>query len=251
MATACRLELIAPQWPAPAGVRAVATTRGGGVSTGSFASLNLGDHVGDDPAAVTANRQRLGMTLEFQSEPRWLRQVHSAQVVRAEQLRAMPEADAIIASTTGLTCAVLTADCLPVLLCDDTGGHVAAAHAGWRGLAAGILEATVAGLGAAGVAPSRLLAWLGPAISGAAYEVGTEVREVVLASDPGAAVGFAANARGRWQMDLPGLARRRLATLGVQRVYGGELCTHGDPARFFSHRRDGSCGRQATLIWME
>ncbi|MDQ1304042.1 MAG: purine-nucleoside/S-methyl-5-thioadenosine phosphorylase / adenosine deaminase, partial [Pseudomonadota bacterium] len=159
-------------------------------------------------------------------------------------------ADAIIAGRAGQACVVMTADCLPVLFCNAAGTRVAAAHAGWRGLAAGVLEATVTALAGRGAAPATLMAWIGPAISAAAYEVGSEVREAFLAVDPAAGSGFSANARGRWQLDLVAIARRRLAAVGVQCVYGGDLCTAGDPARFFSHRRDGNCGRQATLIWI-
>jgi hypothetical protein len=245
------MEFIVPDWPAPAMVRAVATTRAGGVSTGSFASLNLGDHVGDDPAAVAANRGRLDATLHLPASPRWLRQVHGTVVARAEEGVAAPVADAMLAVTPGTLCAVLTADCLPVLFCDAAGHRVAVAHAGWRGLAAGILPAVVRALGDTGAEVRHLLAWFGPAISGPAYEVGGEVRDEFLRQDPGAEAGFTANSRGRWQLDLAAVARRQLQSLGVTRIFGGTCCTHGDPARFFSHRRDGQCGRQATLIWLE
>jgi YfiH family protein len=247
VAETARLDLIAPDWPAPPAVRALATGRAGGTSRGIYASLNLGDHVGDEPARVAANRERLRRLAGLPAEPRWLRQVHGNAVAAAEA--AAPEADAMVTREPRVVCAVLTADCLPVLLCDEAGRHVAAAHAGWRGLQAGILEATVARLRAAGA--GELIAWLGPAISARAYEVGAELREAFLGTDPGAGEGFAPNARGRWQMDLPGIARRRLLALGVAAVYGGTLCTHGDAARFFSHRRDGTTGRQATLIWLE
>jgi YfiH family protein len=242
------LALIRPDWPAPARVRAAATTRAGGVSAGRYASLNLGDHVGDAAAAVRENRLRLRRALDLAAEPLWLRQVHGATVVEASGAGAA--ADAMIADGTGAVCAVLTADCLPVIFCDEGGTHVAAAHAGWRGLAAGVLEATVGRLTDRGIAPGRLLAWIGPAIGAAAYEVGPEVRAAFLAADAAAATGFTANARGRWQLDLPSLARRRLAAAGVTRVYGGDLCTYADSGRFFSHRRDGACGRQATLVWL-
>jgi YfiH family protein len=240
--------LIPADWPAPPGVRAVATTRAGGVSAGRYATLNLGDHVGDEPAAVAANRARLRAALGV-AEPLWLRQVHGVRVASAEDFTPGAEADAIDASTPGAVCAVLTADCLPVAFCDETGCHVGMAHAGWRGLAAGVLEATVAAFRVRGIPPGRLLAWIGPGIGPAAYEVGADVRAAFLAADPGAVAGFQANARDRWQLDLPLLARRRLAAAGVTRVWGGHLCTHADPGRFFSHRRDGRCGRQATLVW--
>jgi hypothetical protein len=244
------IALIVPDWPAPANVRAVATTRAGGVSAGRFGGLNLGDHVGDDPPAVAENRVRLRDALHLATEPRWMQQVHGTAVACAEQGIATPVADAMIAATPGRACAVLTADCLPVLLCDLQGRHVAAAHAGWRGLAAGILPATVNALREAGAKAGDLLVWFGPAISEPAYEVGNEVRDQFLRQDPGAEVGFSANARGRWQLDLLAVARRQLQSLGLTRIYGGTYCTLGDPDRFFSHRRDGQCGRQATLIWL-
>jgi len=244
------LQLIEPDWPAPARVRAMATTRAGGVSAAAYASLNLGDHVGDDPAAVAENRRRLAAALKLPAAPLWLRQVHGRRVASAGRDGAGTEADAMVATVPGAVCAVLTADCLPVLFCDQGGTAVAAAHAGWRGLAAGVLEATVAALVAAGASADRLMAWIGPAIGAPAYEVGEEVRSAFLATDAGAAAGFLANARGRWQLDLAGLARRRLAAAGVGRVYGGQHCTYSDPQRFFSHRRDGRCGRQAALVWI-
>ncbi|MCL4778498.1 MAG: peptidoglycan editing factor PgeF [Gammaproteobacteria bacterium] len=244
------MDLVAPDWPAPPRVHAVATTRGGGVSSGVYRSLNLGDHVGDDPDAVAENRRRLAAALGLASRPRWLRQVHGTAVADAATAASDPEADAMIAAAAGTACVVLTADCLPVLFCDVAGSRVAAAHAGWRGLAGGVLEATVAALVASGVRAGDLLAWIGPAIGAAAYEVGDDVRSAFLANDPQAAAGFTANARGRWQLDLPGLARQRLAAAGVRQVHGGNLCTHADPQRFFSHRRDGYCGRQASLVWL-
>lgn len=245
-----QLDLIRPDWPAPATVRAFATTRAGGCSRGVYASLNLGDHVGDDPAAVEGNRRCLRQVLALPAEPLWLQQVHGIAVADADAVSGPTAADAIIADRAGQACVVMTADCLPVLFCNAAGTRVAAAHAGWRGLAAGVLEATVAALAGSGASPATLMAWIGPAISAAAYEVGTEVREAFLAADPAAGSGFSANARGRWQLDLVAIARRRLAAVGVQRVYGGTLCTASDPQRFFSHRRDGNCGRQASLIWI-
>jgi YfiH family protein len=247
-----RLVTLVPDWTAPACVRAAATTRAGGVSRGAYASLNLGAHVGDDPAAVRENRRRVAEALALPAEPLWLAQVHGATVATAAGAAPLPVvADAIVAAAPGQVCAVLTADCLPVLFCDDAGTRVAAAHAGWRGLAAGVLEATVAALVAAGAPAATLQAWIGPAIGAAAYEVGPEVREALLARDAEAAPAFAANARGRWQLDLAALARARLGRAGVTRVAGGTVCTHADAARFFSARRERACGRQATLIWME
>jgi YfiH family protein len=245
------LELIRPDWPAPARVQAVATTRAGGVSQGACRSLNLATHVGDDPAAVRENRRRLLRALGLAAEPMWLQQVHGAAVVTAGANGTEPTADAMTAIAAGQACVVLTADCLPVLFCDESGSRVAAAHAGWRGLIAGVLEATVGALARAGARPQDLLAWIGPGISGSAYEVGAELRDAFLARDPAAAAEFSPNARGRWQLDLGAVARRRLAAAGLTRIWDCRLCTHSDPGRFFSHRRDGPCGRQATLIWLE
>jgi len=244
------LELIRPDWPAPGGVQAVATTRGGGVSTGSYKSLNLGDHVADDPAAVAANRRLLGQGLDLPAEPAWLAQVHGVAVTRADQSAPGTRADASITLRPRVVCAVLTADCLPVLFCDRAGRHVAAAHAGWRGLAAGVLEATVAALEAAGAPAHTLLAWLGPAIGPRAYEVGDDVRGAFLQADTSAVSAFAFSRPGHWWLDLYAAARLRLARAGVTAIYGGGFCTHGERERFFSHRRDGITGRQATLIWL-
>jgi YfiH family protein len=241
------LPLIVPDWPAPPSVHAVATTRLGGVSAGPYASFNLGDHVGDDPAAVTANRRLLTEALALPAPPYWLRQVHGTRVVRAGRREApLVEADGSWTDETGVVCVVGTADCLPVLFCDLAGTHVAAAHAGWRGLAAGVLEATIAVLD---VAPDRLLAWIGPAIGAAAFEVGPEVREVFLDVDASAETAFRRGAGDRWRADLTLLARLRLNRLGVNGVWGGQWCTASGPDRFFSYRRDGVTGRMATLIW--
>ena len=242
-----------PDWPVPASVRAVATTRPGGVSSGPFASLNLADHVGDDPQCVRRNRARLSAALELPAEPLWLRQVHGCTVIRAEQINGAspPEADAVIAATPDRVCAVLTADCLPVLFADAQGTQVAAAHAGWRGLADGVLEQTVAALA---VEPERLLVWIGPAIGAAAFEVGPEVRAAFLAADSSASGAFRPSPNpahpDRWLADLAQLARQRLARLGITQVFGGEHCTAAEPERFFSYRRDGRTGRQVSLIWL-
>ena len=221
------------------------TLRTGGVSTGPYASLNLGDHVGDDPAAVAENRRRVREALALPSEPLWLEQVHGTAVARfGEAVR--PRADASVALAPGQVCAVMVADCLPVLLADRAGTCVAAAHAGWRGLAAGVLEATVAALP---VDPAQLVAWLGPAIGPEAFEIGPEVREAFLAVDPEAADAFRPGTGDRWLADAYRLARQRLARAGVTDVHGGGLCTVSDPTRFFSYRRDGVTGRMAALIW--
>jgi hypothetical protein len=240
-------QWIAPEWPAPPQVRAAATLRTGGVSRGAFASFNLGSHVGDDPAAVAENRRLLKAALGLPAEPAWLNQVHGTNVVEAATHSTPPAADGSVAFATGQVCAVLTADCLPVLFCDRQGTRVAAAHAGWRGLAAGVLDATVRSLA---TPPSQLLAWIGPAIEPEAFEVGPEVREQFLARDPGNSAAFTINGRGRWQADLYTLARRELARLGVADVFGGGLRCYADSERFFSYRREAQTGRMATLIWL-
>lgn len=242
------MELIRPDWPAPARVRAVTTTRAGGESAGPYASLNLGDHVGDEPARVRANRARLREALGLGVEPRWLRQVHGARMVDAARAGADTEADGCVAAARGQVCAVLTADCLPILLCDRAGTRVAALHAGWRGLAAGIVEAGVRAMRTPG---EGLLAWLGPAISQAAYEVGEEVRAAFVRADAGAAAAFVPSPRGRWQVDLYALARARLRAQGVTAVYGGEYCTATRSDLFYSYRRDGATGRMGSLIWLD
>jgi YfiH family protein len=240
-------DLLLPDWPSPPGVRAVMTLRTGGASGGPYASLNLGDHVGDVPEAVAGNRQRLREALALPAEPFWLEQVHGTEVARfggPDRRRA----DAAVALEHGQVCAVMVADCLPVLLADRGGTCVAAAHAGWRGLATGVLEAAVAALP---VDPSRMTAWLGPAIGPEAFEVGPEVREAFVAVDPDAAEAFRPGTGDRWLADVYHLARQRLARAGVTEVHGGGLCTVSEPARFFSYRRDGVTGRMAALVWRE
>jgi YfiH family protein len=243
------MEWIEADWPAPPGVRAVSTTRLGGVSEGVYSGWNLGDHVGDDPSLVARNRELLRRRLRLPGEPRWLNQVHGCRV--ADSVRDAPgcEADAVIARRPGHVCAVLTADCLPLLMADSSGTSVAAVHAGWRGLLEGVIEAAI---GCLDVGPKPLLCWLGPAIGPDAFEVGGEVREAFLARDgSGAGTAFRAAGNGKWLADLYALARLRLAKLGVNQVYGGGLCTHGDERRFFSYRRDGVTGRMASLIWIQ
>lgn len=239
------LDLIVPDWPAPANVRAVQTTRHGGVSRGPYASLNLGDHVGDDAAAVAANRALLGTVMP--AEPSWLKQVHGIAVADADTAFSGVEADAAVARRPGRVCAVMTADCLPVLLCDRSGSVVAAAHAGWRGLCAGVIEAAV---DAMHVPASDVLAWLGPAIGPQAFEVGDEVRAAFLARDAAATAAFAAHGSGKWLADIWLLARQRLAAIGVEAVWGGGQCTVADSERFYSYRRDGATGRMATCVWL-
>lgn len=241
------MELILPQWPAPGRVRAASTTRIGGLSPAPYDTLNLAKHVGDDPGRVDANRARLDEALSLPGEPLWLNQVHGCEVADTETAEPGCSADAALARGPGRVCAVMTADCLPVLFCARDGSTVAAAHAGWRGLAAGVLERTVADLG---VAPADVLAWLGPAIGPDAFEVGPEVREAFTAGDAGARGCFRPAGGDTWLADIFGLARRRLAAVGVSAVFGGGLCTYSDPRRFYSYRRDGVTGRMASLIWL-
>ena len=257
-----QLTWLSPDWPAPATVRALSTLRTGGVSGAPYASLNLGAHVGDDAAAVTLNRRALKDAAGLPAEPAWLEQVHGTHVSdldsQIQASRTNPgspsdPADAAVTRQPERVCAILTADCLPVLLAGDAGDRVGVAHAGWRGLAAGVIEATVSALGAP---PRQLLAWLGPAIGPRHFEVGAEVREEFLhragAGDTAADdAAFVPNARGRYMADLYALARRRLLRLGVERIYGGGECTYTDDARYYSYRRDGKTGRQATLIWLD
>jgi YfiH family protein len=242
-----------PEWPAPRGVRVLSTLRGaassdGGASKAPYASFNLGDHVGDVPAAVAENRRHLRTAAGLPSEPSWLVQVHGVAVANLDGSGVLGPADAAIAHRPATVCAILTADCLPVVFSTDSGDAVAAAHAGWRGLAAGVLREAVRAVGAPA---ERLLAWLGPAIGPAHFEVGREVLEAFTAIDAGAGEAFHPNDRGRFMADLERLARRQLAHLGVTRVYGGGECTYARADRYFSHRRDGVTGRQATLIWRE
>lgn len=236
-----------PDWPAPARVRALSTTRCGGHGTGAYRGLNLADHVGDDAGIVAANRRWLRETANLPAEPGWLTQVHGDRCILLESA-VNRVADASVTVSSGFVCAVLTADCLPVLICDMEGSVVAAVHAGWRGLAAGVLESSVRRLGVPG---RSLLAWLGPAIGPQAFEVGDEVRAVFVAQDATSAVAFAPRREGKWLCDLYALARQRLRKMGVEQLYGGDECTLNDPQRFFSFRRDGMTGRMASLIWLE
>lgn len=236
---------IPADWPAPAAIRAGVTSRHGGVSEGCYASYNLAGHVGDDPTAVAENRSRLRQRLQLPAEPRWLTQVHGIQVCTDTAPGAV--ADASITQQPGQACVVLTADCLPVLLCDQAGQVVAAAHAGWRGLAAGVLAETVHRMA---VPASHLLAWLGPAIGPTAFEVGEDVRSAFLAQDPEYARVFRAHTEDKWWMDIYAAARLQLNSLGLARIYGGGECTVTAADRYYSYRRDRQTGRMASLIWI-
>ena len=238
------MNWLTPDWPAPASVKACVTTREGGVSEAPFDSLNLGDHVDDRPEDVAENRRRL--TDHFSIQPAWLQQVHGIAVAHADP-GIVATADASWTATPGIACAAMTADCLPALFCDRAGTRVAAAHAGWRGLAAGVLEATLDSLD---VPAEEVLVWLGPAIGPKAFEVGPEVREVFINQFPEAAQAFVpSDNAGKFMADIYLLARLRLAERGVTAVYGGGFCTVTDP-RFFSYRRASRTGRFASLIWL-
>lgn len=237
----------AAEWPAPATVHTLITTRAGGVSKAPYATLNLGRHVGDDPQAVAANRALLRAQLP--NEPVWLNQVHGIKVLDAATVGLeVPEADASISRTPGVVCAIMTADCLPVLLADSKGSVVGAAHAGWRGLCNGVIEATVEAMAIPG---NELVAWLGPAIGPDAFEVGTEVRAAFLQQDQAADAAFSPLEDGKYLADIYLLARQRLARLGVAQVHGGDFCTVIERDRFFSYRRDHVTGRMASCIWIE
>lgn len=289
-------DWITPDWPAPASVHAVSTTRSGGVSKGVYASFNLGAHVGDDPRAVAENRLFLRSELNLAREPRWLKQVHGASVVgipgfiknplsplgerasrnaasglprmAAQGLTVKQEStavkrvrgesemdfgsnsvvgDASVTQAVDQACVIMTADCLPVLLCDRVGKTVAAAHCGWRSLAASVLENTLTTMQ---VPPTEILAWLGPAIGPDVYQVGDDVRTALLKTHPEADQAFEPQRAGKWLCDLYQIASQRLRRAGVTHIYGGGFCTYSDRERFFSYRREGECGRMATLIWL-
>lgn len=252
------LTWLVPDWPAPAEVRAASTLRSGGVSEQPYQGLNLGDHVGDELAHVRENRTRLAKALRLPEAPCWLTQVHGTAVIDAGAVvginsgghlssRACPEADAAFTSQPDTVCAVLTADCLPLLFCDRAGTRVAAVHAGWRGLAAGVVEAAVQALD---VPMDELLVWLGPAIGPTVFEVGAEVRTAFIASDSATQQAFHEVGQGHYMADLYLLARLRLQRLGIEAIYGGQWCTYSQHEDFYSFRRDGTTGRMASLIWM-
>lgn len=240
--------LIIPDWPAPERVRSCSTTRHGGFSEGAYHSLNLGAHVGDDLATVEKNRRQLCSLAGLPAMPHWLNQVHGTQLVTLPgNANSVPDADAVTTTQTGQVCAVMTADCLPVIFCSADGLQVAAAHAGWRGLCNGVLENTLAGFR---VPASEILAWMGPAIGPQAFEVGPEVRAAFLAQDSAATQAFTATADGKYLADLWSLARMRLHRAGVKQIFGGGLCTYSGSDDFFSYRRERVTGRLATLVWL-
>ena len=243
-----QIGLLVPEWPSPPWVRACTTTRLGGTSEGCFSTLNLALHVGDDPTHVMDNRRRLSEALKLPAEPVWLKQLHGTHVVNAAVSESDCEADASFTRQAGVVCAVLTADCLPVILCESDGGQVAVAHAGWRGLLNGVIENCVRCLDCPG---NRLLAWLGPAIGPTAFEVGEEVRGLFVTEDPNSSNAFKPSPGGRWFADIYELATQRLARVHVTEVFGGKWCTIEDAERFYSYRRDGVTGRMASLIWLD
>jgi YfiH family protein len=235
-------------WPAPPWIRAGGTTRLGGVSPAPYDSLNLGEHVGDDPDCVRRNRQRLRKMLGLDSEPTWLAQQHGNRVIAAHAAERIAAADAAFTTEIGVACVVLTADCLPLLLCNSRGTQVAAAHVGWRGLVSGVITNIVRTFTDR---PDELLVWLGPGIGPLAYEVGSEVRKACCSHAPGTERAFQPAGNGRWLADLGLLVRLDLDRLGVGRCYGGHWCTASAPELFYSYRRDGRTGRMASLIWLE
>ena len=246
-----RESVLRADWPAPAGVHAITTLRGpAGSSAAPFDRFDMGLRNGDDPAVVAGNRALLAEGLGLPSAPRWLRQVHGSRVAIEPRADDEDEADAAVTVAPGTVLAILTADCLPVVFCSSDGRVIAAAHAGWRGLASGVLEATV---DAMDVPPDTLLAWLGPAAGPRSYEVGAEVHDAFVGRDQQAAAAFAPTRPGHWCVDLYALARQRLHTAGLdpRTIHGGGLDTIADPARFYSHRRDHHTGRMATLVWKD
>ncbi|WAK01949.1 peptidoglycan editing factor PgeF [Methylobacter sp. YRD-M1] len=235
-----------PDWPAPGHIHAATTLRTGGVSKGAFASLNPATHVGDDAETVRQNRQIIKTMLGLPAEPVWLEQIHSSIAVDAGKTQSLVQADASYTDEAGVVCAVLTADCLPLLVCNTDGSRIAAIHAGWRGLLSGVIGNTVTAMG-----NQDLLVWLGPAIGPACFEVGAEVREAFIEKSAEFAAVFKERGNGKWLADIYQLARSDLAALGIDSIYGGNLCTVTDHERFYSYRRDKETGRMATLIWRD
>jgi len=241
-------QFIIPDWPAPENIRAAVTTRKGGYSQSPFNSFNLGDHVDDDPETVKKNRRLLNEILSLPNEPAWLEQIHTTNVVNAEKVEGSARADASYTAQKNAVCVVMTADCLPVFFCSEDGSEVAVAHAGWRGLAAGILEATVEKMNSPAQA---IMAWMGPAIGPDNFEVGEEVRDAFMQQNSETENAFQKNKKGKWLADIYSLARVRLKQSGVQNISGGGFCTYQNAEQFFSYRRDGKTGRMGSLIWIK
>jgi YfiH family protein len=238
---------LTPDWPAPASVKALSTIRQGGVSTGVYASLNLGSHVGDEPAAVLRNRLLLEQDAALPATPAWLNQVHGTAVLDLSKWQGeLATADAAVSRQVGQVCLVMTADCLPVLFCNRQGTQVAAAHAGWRGLCEGVLEQTLAHF----ANPADVMVWFGPAIGPGQFEVGAEVRTAFMQKNAGANLAFVPQGDAKYLANIYLLARQRLMAAGVSQFYGGEHCTFSEPELFFSYRRDGQTGRMASCIWL-
>ncbi len=238
-------NLIFPSWPAPRSIHAIQTTRNGGVSDGPYASLNLAGHVGDATKSIRMNREMLRSFLP--SDPVWLKQTHSSICINAFEAGINVEADASFTNSMNVVCVVMTADCLPVLLCSRLGNEVAAIHAGWKGLLNGVIESTINQMQ---TNPSNLLAWLGPAIGPQSFEVGNDVRDAYIELDSGAKAAFVEFSENKWLADLYKLATIRLRAKGISQIYGGEYCTFKDKEHFFSYRREGNTGRMASLIWI-
>jgi YfiH family protein len=237
---------LVPDWPAPATIHAATTLRTGGMSQGPYFSLNPATHVGDDPERVRQNRQIIREMLDLPAEPFWLDQIHSNRAVKSVKAISLQQADASYTDEAGIVCAVMTADCLPLLVCSMDGTQVAAIHAGWRGLLAGVIGNTVVAM-----QQRNLLVWLGPAIGPDCFEVGAEVRDAFLEKSAEFNKAFKEQNNGKWLADIYQLARIELAALGIANVYGGTHCTVTEHERFYSYRRDRQTGRMATLIWRE
>jgi purine-nucleoside/S-methyl-5'-thioadenosine phosphorylase / adenosine deaminase len=233
-------------WPAPPNIHALTTLRAGGVSTGVFTALNLARHVGDQSALVLTNRRRISAMLQLPAAPVWLEQVHGTRVIQADAAEKLETADASFTHQENVVCTVMTADCLPLLLCNRQGTCVAAVHGGWRGLLAGVIENTVKSM-----QEGDLIAWMGPAIGPEKFAVGSEVRDVFLAKSANFSRAFQPLEKGKWLANIYALSRCILSSLNVNQVFGGEYCTYSDAQQFYSYRRDGQTGRMATFIWME
>jgi hypothetical protein len=240
-------SLILPDWPAPQSIKAFSTTRIGGFSSPPYEGFNLGTHVGDEPANVVTNRDYLVNLALLPESPRWLNQVHSTRVINSHDWQLNSDADAIVSQHINHICTIMTADCLPVLLCNKQGNTVAAIHAGWRGLAAGVIEKTITQFGGD---PQDILVWLGPAIGPQQFEVGPDVYQTFIQHDVKASQAFKQTDATHYLANIYLLAKQRLTALGIEAIFGGDLCTATDQRRFFSYRRDHITGRMASIIWI-